>query len=98
MPFKASDQKSTLAGNSRMFARLLCSVLRTIEQRHQWNEEYPFDTKQTAAAHELREVIEKEEVDDDAVKEAIHQLRLVLFCKKRRDISKGDFGCPFIDF
>lgn len=34
MPFKASDQKSTLAGNSRMFARLLCSVLRIIEQDH----------------------------------------------------------------
>jgi hypothetical protein len=27
MLFKASEQKSTLVGYSRMFARLLCSVL-----------------------------------------------------------------------
>ena len=38
-----------------MFARLLCSVVRTIEQRHRWNEEYPFDKKQRAAGQELRE-------------------------------------------
>jgi hypothetical protein len=34
MPFKPSEQKSTLAGNARMFARLLCSVLRMIQQKH----------------------------------------------------------------
>ena len=61
MPFKASDQKSTLAGNSRMFARLLFSMLRTIEQGHKWSVEYPFDRKQVAAARELREAIEAEE-------------------------------------
>jgi RecQ family ATP-dependent DNA helicase len=98
MPFKASDQKTTLAGNSRMFARLLCSVVRTIEQRHKWHEKYPFDNKQKAAAQELREAIEKEEVDDDEVKEAIHRLGLALFCKKRRNISKGDFACPVYRF
>src|SRR5437667_1028517 len=94
MPFKASDQKSTLAGNSRMFARLLCSVVRMIEQSHKWHEEYPFDNKQKAAAQELRGAVDAEEVDDDAVKKVIHQLRLALFCKKRRNISKGDFACP----
>jgi len=98
MPFKASDQKSTLAGNSRMFARLLLSVLRTIEQGHKWREEYRFDRKQKAAAQALREAIDAEEVDDDAVKEAIHDLGLALFCKKRRNISKGDRACPVYRF
>src|SRR5215471_7864079 len=41
MPFKPSEQKKTLAANSGMFARLLCSVVRSIEQRHPWTEEYP---------------------------------------------------------
>src|SRR6266496_4599720 len=94
MPFKASDQKTTLAGNSRMFARLLFSVLRTIEQGHKWSEEYPLDRKQRAAAQELREAIDAEEVDDKRVKEAIHRLEMTLFCKKRRNIAKGDFSCP----
>jgi len=98
MPFKASDQKSTLAGNSRMFARLLFSVLRTIEQGHKWSEEYPFDRKQKAAAQALREAIDAEEVDDDTVKEAIHGLGLALFCKKRRSIAKGDVACPVYRF
>src|SRR5438045_7303772 len=98
MPFKASDQKSTLAGNSRMFARLLCFVLRMIEKSHKWLEEYPFDRKQVAAAHELREAIKAEEVDDNRVKEAIHSLGLALFCKRRRNISKGDFACPVYRF
>jgi len=98
MPFKASDQKSTLAGNSRMFARLLFSVLRTIEQGHEWSEEYPFDRKQKAAAQALRKAVDAEEVDDDTVKEAIHDLGLALFCKKRRSISKGDFACPVYRF
>ena len=82
MPFKASDQKSTLTGNSRMFARLLFSVLRTIEQGHKWSEEYPFDRKQKAAAQVLREAIDTEKVNDEIKKEAIHNLMLVLFCKK----------------
>jgi hypothetical protein len=98
MPFKASDQKSTLTGNSRMFARLLCSVVRTIEQCHKWHEEYPFDNKQKAAAQELREAIEKEEVDNNKVKKAIHRLGLALFCKKRRNIAKDDFACPVYRF
>jgi hypothetical protein len=98
MPFKASDQKSTLAGNSRMFARLLCSVVRSIEQNHKWTEEYPFDRKQEAAAHELREAINADEVNENTVKEAIHRLGLALFCKKRRNISKGDFACPVYRF
>ena len=98
MPFKASDQKSTLAGNSRMFARLLFLVLRTTEQGHKWSEEYPFDRKQKAAAQALREAIDAEEVDDDMVKEAIHGLGLALFCKKRRSIEKDDFACPIYRF
>ena len=98
MPFKASDQKTTLAGNSRMFARLLFSVMRTIEQGYKWVDEYPFDKKQKAAAQELREIIDAEEVDDDQVKEAIHKLGLTLFCKKRRNIAKGDFSCPVYRF
>jgi len=32
------------------------------------------------------------------VKEAIHQLGLALFCKKRRNIAKGDFACPVYRF
>ena len=98
MPFKAGDQKSTLAGNSRMFARLLCSMIRTIEQRHKWQEEYPFDNKQKTAAQELRDAVDAEEIDNDEVKEAIHRLGLALFCKKRRNISKGDFACPVYRF
>lgn len=98
MPFKASDQKSTLDANSRMFARLLCSVIRTIEQGHKWSVEYPFDGKQKAAAQGLREAIDAEEVNDETVKKAIHQLGLALFCKKRRNISKGDFACPVYRF
>jgi len=78
---KASDQKSTLAGNSRMFARLLFSVLRTIEQGHKWSEEYPFDRKQKAAAQTLKETIDAKEIVDDTVKEAIHDPRMALFCK-----------------
>ena len=76
-----------------MFARLLFSVLRTIEQGHKWSEEYPFDRKQKAAAQALREAIDAEEIDDDTVKEAIHDLGMALFCKKRRNISKDDFAC-----
>jgi len=98
MPFKASDQKKTLGGNSRMFARLLFSVLRTIERGHKWSEEYPFDRKQTKAAQELREAIDAEEVEDNKVKEAIHKFGLALFCKKRRNIAKGDFACPVYRF
>ena len=55
MSFKTSDQKSTLTGNSRMFARLLFSMLYIIEQDHKWSEEYRFDRKQKAAAQALRE-------------------------------------------
>jgi hypothetical protein len=98
MPFKPSEQKKTLAGNSGMFARLLCSVVRSIEQGHPWTEEYPFDEKQSAAAHELREAVDAEEVNDETVKGAIHRLGLALFCKKRRNISKGDFACPVYRF
>lgn len=98
MPFKASDQKSTLTGNSRIFARLLFSVLRTIEQNHKWSEEYSFDRKQKAAAQALREAIDAEEVDDDMMKKAIHDLGLTLFCKKRRSIAKDDFACPVYRF
>jgi len=98
MPFKASDQKSTLVANSRMFARLLCSVVCTIERGHRWSQKYPFDDKQLKGAHELREAVDAEEVDEAAVKEAIHQLRLALFCKERKDIAKGDFSCPVYRF
>jgi len=98
MSFKASDQKSTLAGNSRMFARLLCSVVRTIERGHGWSQQYQFDDKQLKGARELREAIDAEEVDEAAVKEAIHQLGLALFCKERKDISKGDRACPVYRF
>ena len=100
MPFKPSEQKSTLAGNARMFGRLLCSVLRTIRQKHKWCEEYPFDEKQTAAADGLWTALDsdKSEEADAAVVAAIHKLVLVLFCKEREDISKGDFACPVYRF
>src|SRR5947199_5234915 len=98
MPFKASDQKSTLTANSRMFARLLCSVIRTIEQSHRWFQQYSFDDKQLKGADELREAVDAEEVDEAAVKEAIHQLELTLFCKKRKEILKGDFACSIYRF
>ena len=45
-------------------------------------------------AREFREAVDAEEVDEVAVKEAIHQLGLALFCKERKEISKGDFACP----
>src|SRR5947207_699912 len=93
MSFKTSDQKSTLTGNSRMFARLLFSMLHTIEQDHKWSEKYSFDRKQKAAAQALREAIDAKEVDDDMMKKAIHGLGLALFCKKRRSIAKDDFAC-----
>lgn len=52
-PFKAGEQKSTLSGNARMFARLLCSVIRTIEQGHTWCERYPFIDRQRMAVNAL---------------------------------------------
>ena len=36
-------------------------------------------------------MIEKKEIDDDKIKEVIHELELILFCKKRKNISKNDF-------
>ena len=54
-------------------------MVRMIEQGHKWHEEYPFDNKQKATAQELREAVDVEEVDDDMVKEVIHQLGLALF-------------------
>jgi len=98
-PFKPSEQKSTLAGNARMFGRLLCSVLRTIRQ-NPWHEDYPFDEKQAAAADALWAAVdmEKSEQADMAVIAAIHKLALALFCKERKDISKGDFACPVYRF
>ena len=98
MPFKASDQKSTLAENSRMFARLLFSVLRTIEQSHKWSVKYSFNRKWRVAAQELRETIDTKEVNDDMMKKMIHHLGLTLFCKKRRRIAKDDFACPVYQF
>ncbi|HMD14224.1 MAG TPA: hypothetical protein VKI62_06335, partial [Bacteroidota bacterium] len=49
-------------------------------------------------ARELREAVDAEEVDEAAVKEAIHQLGLALFCKERKDISKDDRACPVYRF
>jgi len=99
-PFKASERKSTLAGNARMFARLLCSVLRTIQQKHKWCDEYSFDEKQAAAADGLWTALAEDRSDeaDTAVIAAIHKLALALFCKEREDISKGDFACPVYRF
>ena len=93
MPFKPSEQKSTLAGNARMFARLLCSVLRTVQQKHKWCEDYPFDEKQMAAVDDVYTAldVDKSEEADVAVIAVIHKLALTLFCKERKDISKGDF-------
>ena len=50
-----------------------------------------------ATAQELREAINAEEVDN-RVKEASHSLGLALFCKKQRNISKGDFARPVYRF
>ena len=47
-----------------MFARLLCSVVRAIEQGHRWYEEYPFDDTQRIAAGELSEAIESGQSDE----------------------------------
>lgn len=96
MLFKASDKKSTPGGNSRMFARLLCPVVRTIEQGHKWLEEYPFDRKQVAAAKELREAIDVEEVNDNTVKEAIHGLGPALFLQKAE--AYRERHAPYIGF
>jgi len=100
MPFKPCEQKTTLDGYSRMFARLLCSVLRTVQQKHKWCDEYPFDAKQSAAVENLWAALEAEKSDaaDVAVIAAIHELGLALFCQERNDISKGDFACPVYRF
>ena len=84
MPFKPSEQKSTLAGNARMFARLLCSVLRMTQQKHKWCEDYPFDEKQTAAMDNVYTALDADKSDeaDAAVIAAIHKLALALFCKE----------------
>ena len=84
MPFKLSEQKSTLAGNSRIFARLLCSVLRMIQQKHKWCEDYPFDEKQVVAVDNVYTVldVDKSEEADVAVITVIHKLALALFCKE----------------
>jgi len=84
MPFKPSEQKSTLAGNARMFARLLCSVLRMIQQKHKWCEDYPFDEKQEMAVDNVYTAldVDKSEEADVAVIAVIHKLALALFCKE----------------
>ena len=83
MPFKPSEQKSTLAGNARMFARLLCSVLRMIQQKHKWCEDYPFDEKQEMAVDNVYTALEDESEEVDVVVIAvIHKLTLALFCKE----------------
>lgn len=52
-------------------------MIRTIERGHRWSQplrsRYPFDDKQVKGARELREAIEAGEIDEMAVKEAIHQ-------------------------
>lgn len=99
MPFKPGEQKNTMERNARMFARLLCLVLRTVQQNHRWCDEYPFDEKQMKAAEDLWAVLDAEKDEpDEAVIEAIHQLGLELFCKERKDISKGEFVCPVYRF
>ena len=100
MPFKPCDERSTLEGYSRMFARLLCSILRTIRQDHPWCQEYPFDEEQLMAAEELLKTVslEKDEINDDDVMKAIHALGISLFCKEHTHIEKGDFVCPVYRF
>ena len=100
MPFKASAEESTLKGNSKMFARLLCSVIRMVDEGHSWCHSYPFDDEQLAAMERLSVAIEAEAEDasDYAVMEAIHEFGLTLWCKERADIKQGDFACPVYRF
>lgn len=97
MSFKASVEKSTLKGNSRMFARLLCSVIRTVNG---WCQNYPFEEEQLAAMERLSVAIEAEvgDASDYAVMEAIHGFGLTLFCKERVNVKQSDFVCPVYRF
>jgi len=89
-----------------MYARLLCSVTRTIVQGHRWCEQYPFTTKQKKEVEALKDALALEKSDstdspdstESKVISAIHKLGLALFCYERRDISKGDFACPVYRF
>ena len=36
-------------------------------------------------------MIDMKEIDDDMIKKMIHDLELILFCKKWRNIAKDDF-------
>jgi len=71
-----------------------------IQQKHKYGEDYPFDEKQTAAVDDVYTAldVDKSEEADVAVIAAIHKLTLALFCKERKDISKGDFACPVYRF
>jgi len=99
-PFKVGEQESTLAGNARMFGRMLCSVVRTIEQGHHWCEQYPFNDKQKRGVKNLRKALDlgKGDESDAQVILAIHKLSVALFCHESKDISKGDFASPVYRF
>src|SRR5579871_609795 len=89
-----------------MYARLLCSVIRTIVQDHKWCVQYPFTSIQNDAVEALTDALALDKSDstesvesaESKVISAIHKLGLALFCYERRDISKGDFACPVYRF
>ena len=95
--FSALQVESTLKNYSTMFARLLCFVIRSIQENHVWLERCPLDDEQRWAANELWDVIEREAADT-IVMTAIHKLGLKLFCKERRNIQDGGFACPVYRF
>jgi len=65
VPFKLSEQKNTLDEYSRMFSRLLCSVLRTVRQNHKWCQDYSFDEKQLKAVEDVWTALDEEKSDGD---------------------------------
>src|SRR5579871_3317340 len=89
-----------------MYARLLCSVIRTIVQDHKWCVQYPFTNVQKEGVEALKDALALDKSDstesvesaESKVISAIHKLGLALFCYERRDISKGDFACPVYRF
>jgi hypothetical protein len=55
--FSALQVESTLKNHSSMFTRLLCFVMRSIQENHIWLETYPLDDEQRRAANELSALI-----------------------------------------
>jgi len=83
-----------------MYGRVLWSVIRTIGQGYRWCEQYRFTSRQKKEAEGLKDalVLDKSDSTDWTVISGIDKLGLGLFWYERREISKGDFGCPVYRF